>query len=84
MVMTLQRKLTETNMKCVPDGVHHIEAIYEFVHEAHEELIDDAVCTTGWKESLNGNTRFAMHFKPSKEKAVSTRQAWRGDTGGFK
>ena len=51
MVMTLQRKLTETNMKCVPDGVHHIEAIYEFVHEAHEELIDDAVCTTGWKES---------------------------------
>ena len=51
MVMTLQRKLTDTNMKCVPEGVHHIDAIYEFVQESHEDLIGDEVCTTGWKEA---------------------------------
>jgi hypothetical protein len=51
MVMTLHRKLTETNMKCVPEGIHHIDAIYEFVHKSHEDLIDDEVCTTGWKEA---------------------------------
>ena len=51
MVMTLQRKLTETNMKCVPDGLHHIEAIYEYVAAAHEDLICDTVCTTGWIET---------------------------------
>ena len=36
MEMTLQRKLTETNMKCVPDGVHHIDEIYKYVEENHD------------------------------------------------
>ena len=53
MEMTLQRKLTETNMKCVPDGVHHIDDIYKYVEENHSSLIDyNSVCTTGWNDTL--------------------------------
>ena len=52
MVMTLQRKLTETNMACVPDGVHHIDEIYSIVEESHADLVDDTICTTGWAAAL--------------------------------
>lgn len=39
-------------MVCVPDGIHHIDAIYGFVEEYHKDLIDeDEVCTTGWNDS---------------------------------
>ncbi len=38
-------------MKCVPDGLHHIEVIYEYVQERYPELCDDEVCTSGWNDS---------------------------------
>jgi hypothetical protein len=49
---SLQQVLTQTNMKCVPDGLHHIEVIYEYVQEAFpEECSDEVVCDTGWADS---------------------------------
>lgn len=49
---SLQKTLTQTNMKCVPDGIHHIEVIYDYVQEAFPEVCDGEICTTGWSDSL--------------------------------
>ena len=52
MTVSLQKELTQTNMKCVPDGLHHIEVIYEYVQEAYpEECDNEVVCDTGWADS---------------------------------
>ncbi len=49
MQTSLQRKLTQTNFKCVPDGVHKVTVIYQYVQEAYPEMCDDEEqCTTGW------------------------------------
>ena len=39
-------------MKCVPDGLHHLEVIYDFVQEAYpQECLDAEICTTGWTDA---------------------------------
>jgi len=39
----LQKFLRRTNMKCVPEGVHHINEIYSLVQAAYPELCDDKI-----------------------------------------
>lgn len=52
LMTSLQTILTQTNMKCVPDGLHHLEVIYDFVQEAYpRECLDAEICTSGWTDA---------------------------------
>ena len=39
----LQKQLVESDMRCVPDGIHSLQAIYDYVKEKYPELCNDGL-----------------------------------------
>ena len=77
-VKLLSKKLSKDGLKCVPEGVHHIEEIYSLVKAEYPDLCDDTllckdVCSCGanqpeWKHRVrNIMTRLKNKGAPPKD-----------------
>lgn len=85
-VKLLSKKLSKDGLKCVPEGVHHIEEIYSLVKAEYPQLCDDTlrckdVCSCGanqpeWKHRVR-NIMTRLKNKGRATKGLLARGYWR-------